>query len=281
MMIMINMYYKAPTIHSFPKDQLRPERHHAMSTVIEENTLPATADDTALETLETMSPEDLFSWSLNLYGDRAGIITSFQDTGCVMIDLMQRSAPGLRVLTVDTLRLPEESYRHIEAMETRYGIAVERFQPDPEKLARMVSQHGEFLFFDSKPKQEFCCKVRKVESNERGLATLDVWFTGLRRDQSPSRATTPRAQWVKRDGRSILKLAPLADWSAEQVRTYVAVHNVPEHPLYAQGYTSIGCTICTTPTLAHEASRAGRWRWFNYLDQDKKECGIHTGGSGI
>ncbi len=252
-----------------------------MGTLLKEAAIPGTLDGTPLEVLEEMSPEEQFSWALRVYGDRAGIITSFQDTGCAMIDLMRQAAPGMRVLTIDTLRLAEESYRHIKHVEARYGITVERFQPNPERLARMVTQHGEFLFFDSKPKQEHCCSVRKVEPNERALASLDVWFTGLRRDQSAFRATTKRAQWVERSGRHILKLAPLAAWSAEEVRTYMAANNVPLHPLYAQGYTSIGCVICTTPTRPQEATRAGRWRWFNHLDQDSKECGIHISGSGI
>ena len=252
-----------------------------MNTLMEETTVAVTRDGTPLEELNAMTPEELFAWALRVYGERAGIITSFQDTGCVMIDIMRRTAPGMRVITIDTLRLPEESYRHIEAVEQHFGIAVERFQPDAEKLDRMVTQHGEYLFFDSKPKQEHCCNIRKVEPNQRALSSLDVWFTGLRRDQSAARAATQRAQWVERNGRQILKLAPLADWTAEAVRAHTAANGIPLHPLYEQGYTSIGCVICTTPTRPQESARAGRWRWFNHLEHDAKECGIHIGGSGI
>ncbi len=281
MFIMITMYYQPPAVHRFPQGQAKAERQDSLSTFVKDTVSQTTADGTTLETLEAMTPEALFSWALRVYGDWAGIITSFQDTGCAMVDIMRSVAPGMRVITIDTLRLAEESYRHIEAVEARYGIAVERFQPDPDKLARMLDRHGEYLFFDSKPKQEHCCGVRKVEPNQRALASLDLWFTGLRRDQSPGRATTQRAQWVERGGRQILKLAPLADWSAEQVRAYTSRRDVPLHPLYAQGYTSIGCVICTTPTRSHESARAGRWRWFNHLEQDGKECGIHSNGSGI
>jgi len=242
---------------------------------------PAAADGTPLQTLSAMPPEALLSWALRVYGNRAGIITSFQDTGCAMVDMMSRAAPGLRVITVDTQRLPAETYRHIAGMETRYGIKAERFQPNPAALAQMIGQHGEFLFFESKAKQAHCCRVRKVEPNQRALATLDVWFTGLRRDQSAARAATPRVQWVERGGRRILKLAPLADWSGAEIREYLSRNSVPLHPLYAQGYSSLGCVICTTPILSHESPRAGRWRWFNHLGEDPKECGIHFGGSGI
>jgi phosphoadenylyl-sulfate reductase (thioredoxin) len=234
-----------------------------------------------LDRLEAMPPEELLTWAGANYPARAGIITSFQDTGTVMVDMALRSAPGVRVLTIDTLRLHQETYDLIEAIEKRYGITVERFQPDPVRVQKMMNQHGEFLFFDSKPKQEFCCKIRKVEPNERALASLDVWVTGLRRDQSEGRKSTRRATWIDRDGRPLLKLAPLADWTEDQVRQYMKEHDLPYNALYDKGYSSIGCVICSTPTLPHEDKRAGRWRWFNHYGDENKECGIHIGGSGI
>lgn len=240
-----------------------------------------TADKSLHQKLNAMAPEELFAWALAEHGTRAGIVTSFQDTGCVMIDMASHAAPGLRVLTVDTLRLPAETYALLDTFEDRYGLKIERFAPDAERLARMVQQHGEYLFFDSKAKQEHCCNLRKSEPHDRALETLDVWFTGLRRDQSESRSDTPKAQVIMRHGRKILKIAPLADWTKAEIDAYIAEHDVPENKLYALGYTSIGCKICSTPTRPGEDIRAGRWRWFNYLEEDDKECGIHVGGSGI
>ncbi|MBI2433672.1 MAG: phosphoadenylyl-sulfate reductase [Candidatus Hydrogenedentes bacterium] len=238
--------------------------------------------ETLVEELNEMTPEALFTWALENHGDRAGIITSFQDTGCVMIDIMSRVAPGIRVITVDTLRLHEETYRLMEQVEQRYGITIERFTPDPARLRKMIAQHGEYLFFDSKAKQEYCCNLRKVEPNQRALETLDVWFTGLRRDHSAFRVDTPKAQIVDRKGRKLLKIAPLVDWDDDRINAYIREHDVPKSELYDKGYTSIGCKICTTPTLPGEDKRAGRWRWFNALNaDDSKECGIHSGGSGI
>jgi phosphoadenylyl-sulfate reductase (thioredoxin) len=241
------------------------------------------APNRSLEELEELSPEELLRWAHAAHGDRAGIITSFQDTGSVIVDLAQRVAPGLRVLTVDTLRLHPETYALMESMEKRYGIVIERFEPERKRLERMVSDHGEYLFFDTKAKQELCCQVRKVEPNQRALATLDVWFTGLRRDQSAFRQATPKVSRVKQpEGHQIIKIAPLADWDEEQVGAYLRERGVPRNALYDQGYTSIGCMICTTPTQPGEDKRAGRWRWFNeHHAGEKKECGIHTGGSGI
>ena len=152
----------------------------------------AESQESLLVRLNAMEGEELLAWALEAHGDRAAIITSFQDTGCVMIDMMSKVASGMRVLTVDTLRLPEETYAHMDAMEARYG-AIERFTPDPKRLKKMVAQHGEFLFFDSKAKQEYCCTIRKTESNQRALESVDVWFTGLRRDHSSFRVDTPKA----------------------------------------------------------------------------------------
>lgn len=238
-------------------------------------------DEELYHALNAMTPGELFVWAKETHGNRAGIVTSFQDTGCVMIDMMSRVAPGIRVLTIDTLRLHDETYDLIRRVEGQYGLNVERFAPDPVRLQKMIEQHGEFLFFDSKAKQEHCCNIRKVEPNDRATATLDVWFTGLRRDHSAMRSDTPKVQRIRNNGRDVLKIAPLVDWDKADVDAYVAEHNVPENELYGKGYTSIGCVICTTPTLPREPKRAGRWRWFNGLEGNDQECGIHTSGSGI
>lgn len=242
----------------------------------------AETEELLLDRLNAMEAEEILAWALETHGDRAAIITSFQDTGCVMIDLMSKVAPGMRVITVDTLRLHPETYAHMDAMEARYG-KIERFQPDPARLKKMVAQHGEYLFFDSKAKQEYCCNIRKTEPNQRALDSVDVWFTGLRRDHSEFRGKTPKAQYVDRAGRPLLKIAPLADWDQARIDAYLEENKVPKNALYDQGYTSIGCMICSTPTLPHEDKRAGRWRWFNALPdgENGKECGIHIGGSGI
>jgi phosphoadenylyl-sulfate reductase (thioredoxin) len=241
-------------------------------------------DPALLEELNTMEAEDLIRWSYENFGDRVGIITSFQDTGCVMIDIASRVTPDMRVLTVDTLRLHKETYALMSEIEKKYNLEIEQYMPEAKRLQGMVAQHGEFLFFDSKAKQEYCCQIRKVEPNIRALQTIDVWITGLRQDHSENRGDTPKAQYSENEWNTLLKLAPLADWDANRMTAYTDEHEVPHNALYDQGYTSIGCHTCSTPTLPHEDKRAGRWRWFNAMDPDaNKECGIHsnTGGSGI
>ncbi len=242
----------------------------------------ATAIDPKLiDELNAMEPEALLAWAYASHGGRAGIISSFQDTGCAMIDMAHRVARGLRVLTIDTLRLHPETYALIDEIEARYEIKIERYTPDPGSLKKMINQHGTYLFFDSKPKQEHCCQVRKVEPNLRALRTVDVWITGLRRDHSGSRNDTPKASVVQQEWGPVIKLAPLAEWDTGRVQAYNEANNVPHNPLYAQGYTSIGCVVCSTPTLPGEDKRAGRWRWFNSTADNDKECGIHTEGGGI
>jgi phosphoadenosine phosphosulfate reductase len=144
-------------------------------------------DGELLNELNSLSPEGLLSWSWESYEGRAAIFTSFQNTGCVLVDMSRRVAPQLRVITVDTLRLHRESYELIAAMEECYGLSVERFQPDPDRVKTMIEQHGEYLFFDNPAKQEYCCQIRKVEPNQRALETVDVWVAGLRRDHGKSR----------------------------------------------------------------------------------------------
>ena len=244
-----------------------------------------TIDQNLITELEKFSdPKDLMKEVFTRFGNRAAIGTSGQLTGSVMIDLACASGVKPRVFTIDTLRLFPETYELFDAIEKKYQIQVERIGPDPQKLNQMISEHGEYLFFDSKEKQEFCCHLRKVEPNERVLETVDVWLTGLRADQSAARASTSRFEIIAhgKDKRPILKVAPLVSWTEKQLREYAKDHQVPVHKLLNWNqngwyYESLGCVICTTPIGPNEARRAGRWRWFNALDPDaNKECGLHA-----
>jgi phosphoadenosine phosphosulfate reductase len=187
----------------------------------------------------------------------------------------------LRFATLDTLRLHPETYAFIAEVQGRYGCEIEVIQPKRGDVQRMVERHGEYLFFDSKEKQEHCCQVRKDWPNNALLNTADCWISGQRWDQSEYRKeTAKKAVLIGEYGtrRQILKLNPLVDWSEEQLMEYVEGHDVPVHPLYDQGYPSFGCIICATPVRPGEHKRAGRWRWFNERREDgddPKECGLH------
>ncbi|MDL1872303.1 phosphoadenylyl-sulfate reductase [Deltaproteobacteria bacterium PRO3] len=240
-------------------------------------------NEALIQSLEPIQdPQALIGELFRRFGDRAAIGTSGQLTGVVMVDLAVKAGLKPRVFTIDTLRLFPETYELFDALERKYSLKVEKIQPDPEKLKAMLREHGEFLFFDSKEKQELCCHLRKVEPNERVLGTLDVWLTGLRADQSKARAATGRFEIIPHgpERRPILKVAPLVDWTEERLRRYCEDNGVPVHKLLfweqdGWRYESLGCVICTTPIGPFEPRRAGRWRWFNGQDDDK-ECGLHV-----
>ncbi|MBI5892226.1 MAG: phosphoadenylyl-sulfate reductase [Deltaproteobacteria bacterium] len=227
-----------------------------------------------LKKLNAMPAEELIKWAFDEFGERCAIGTSFQLTGTVIIDIASRCAKKFRGFTIDTLRLHPETYEAINNTEEKYVLTVERYFPDENALKNMIERFGEYLFFMDKAKQEYCCFVRKVEPNKRALKTLDVWITGLRRDQSDYRKTVPKAEIIDEENRKILKINPLADWDMAKIWQYIKENDLPYNKLFDMGYDSIGCIICSTPLVKGEPPRSGRWRWFNKEDE-KKECGIH------
>jgi phosphoadenosine phosphosulfate reductase len=228
----------------------------------------AAPDLAELERLEHAEPRELLEWALAECGRSLAIATAFQAEGMVIVDIASRLARDVRVFTLDTGRLPEETYRMMETVRDRYGIAVETVSPDTAEVEAMAGLHGPNLFYREMPLRNLCCEIRKVRPLERKLRELRAWITGLRRGQNESRSEVRKIESI--GGK--LKLNPLADWTGEQVSEYIQQHDVPMHPLYAAGYRSIGCAPCTRPVKAGEDERAGRWWW----EQDTgKECGIH------
>ena len=233
---------------------------------------------------ESMSSESILTWADSAFpSGRAVLSTSFQYSGVAMIHMLRKLGLKIRIATVDTLRLHPETYAYIRELEECYGIEIEKQGPDQDQVRSMVERFGEYLFFDSKAKQEYCCQMRKLRPHDELLKTVDCWISGVRRDQSAVRKkNTPKAATVAEYGspRHIFKLNPMSDWTEDRVREYVEKNRVPVHPLYAEGYRSIGCIICSTPTLPGENQRAGRWRWFNGKEtigeEELKECGLHV-----
>jgi len=218
--------------------------------------------------LEDVPAVDLLRWAIQTFEERFAIAASFQKGGMVLMDLAWRTGLPFRTFTLDTGRLPAETHTMIEMVRQRYGIEVEVVTPDPAEIRAMVAEHGLDLFRDSVELRQLCCNVRKVRPFERKLTEFDAWATGLRRRPGKTRAAVPKV--AEAAGR--LKLAPIADWTEERVDAYAIEHDVPLHPLYAQGYTSIGCAPCTRAIAEGEEERAGRWWW--EVDT-RKECGIH------
>ncbi len=222
---------------------------------------------------EAASASEILAWVTETYGPAFAIATSFQKEGMAIVDLAARISPQVRVFTLDTGRLPDETYRMIEIVRERYGIATEIVQPDPDEVQQLITPRGPDLFYESVEARHSCCEVRKVRPLERKLKTLNAWATGIRREQSDMRANTPK---LELDSIPV-KVNPLADWTTFQVDEYTRINRVPVHPLYARGYASIGCAPCTRAIAAGEDARAGRWWWEH---QTHKECGIHFGPDG-
>ena len=178
----------------------------------------------------------------------------------VLVDMLARLTPRPRIFAIDTGRLHEATYEAMERVRERHNIAIEVYFPQREALEQLQRAHGFFSFNKSLEDRHACCQVRKVEPLGRALAGLEAWVTGLRREQSVTRA---EISVVEHDGAhgGIIKLNPLVDWTGEDVWGYIGKHNVPYNRLHDQGYPSIGCEPCTRAVKPGEHPRAGRWWW--------------------
>jgi thioredoxin-dependent adenylylsulfate APS reductase len=227
--------------------------------------------DEVAAAFEHRPPQDVLRWAIERFGPRLAIVTSFQADGMVILDLARRIDPQIRVVTVDSGRLPQETYDLIERVRERYQIPIEVVYPEAPALEGFVGSYGPNPFYRSQALRLRCCEIRKVAPLARALSGLDAWVSGQRRDHWATRRTVRKVELDLKHG-GLVKLNPLADWTEEQTWAYIRAHDVPHNALYDQGYTSIGCAPCTRPTAAGEDPRAGRWWW---EEDGPKECGIH------
>ncbi|MBM3944316.1 MAG: phosphoadenylyl-sulfate reductase [SAR202 cluster bacterium] len=220
---------------------------------------------------EGKAPEDIIRWTFDRFGGRAAFCTSLQSGGMVILDMLHKVDPSARVFTIDTGRLPQETYDLIDRARERYDMPIEVYSPDHQELSTMVEKHGVNPFYRSYSLRLLCCEIRKVNPLNRVLAEMDAWVTGLMRTQSSTRANVQKIELDDAHG-GIVKLNPLADWDSKQVWDYIRENDVPYNALYDKGYTSIGCAPCTRAIRPGEDERAGRWWWERGMP---KECGIH------
>jgi thioredoxin-dependent adenylylsulfate APS reductase len=216
------------------------------------------------------NPEAVLRWAYDTF-PRVAIVASFQAESSVLIDMASRINRDLSVVTLDTGRLPQQTYDMIDRVRERYQIEVQVVAPAAAEVGDLVGRHGVNLFLRSPDLRRLCCEVRKSRPLTRALAGYDAWVTGLRRQQAETRSLTAVvAPDLEHEG--LTKIAPLATWSKDQVWDYIRRHELPRHALYDLGYTSIGCAPCTRATTANEDERAGRWWW---EQGEVKECGLH------
>lgn len=214
--------------------------------------------------------EQILEWGWRRFGNRAAIGTSFQGAGLVMIHLAKKDGLPLPVFTLDTGLLFPETIALKKRLEDFFGLTIESLEPDLT-VAEQADINGPELW---KRDPDLCCTIRKVLPLRDKLSELDCWITGLRRQQSDTRAGIGIIELYAFDeasGQDIVKLNPMANWTREAVWDYLRAHQIPYNPLHDQGYGSIGCQPCTRRAANGENERAGRWTGFN-----KVECGIHT-----
>ena len=221
-----------------------------------------------------MSAQEVLHLALERFGQRAALSSSFGAEDMVLIDMILKIDAKARIFTLDTGRLPQETYNVIDATRQKYGVAIEVLFPQPDALQNMVAERGMNLFYHSVDNRKLCCGVRKMEPLRRALSGLDAWITGLRREQSVTRTAVHKVEWD--EGNGLVKVNPLVDWSHDDVWSYIREHNVPYNALHDRGYPSIGCAPCTRAVQPGEHERAGRWWWEH---PETKECGLHVASS--
>ncbi len=215
------------------------------------------------EQFENATPEDLLTWAWQTFNGQLAITSSFQTQSVPLLHMVARLIPELPILFIDTgFHFPETlAYRHSLAEALNLKVIDVKPQWTREQF---VAEHGELYKVDP----DLCCRLNKVEPLEAALTNYKAWLTGIRRDQTKHRAHSCIVSWLPQ--LNVYKVNPLANWTAVDVNAYIEKYDLPVHPLWEQGYRSIGCAPCTAPITAQQNERAGRWPGI-----EKSECGLH------
>ena len=236
--------------------------------------------DKIFKGVDPKDAQEILSRAIDHFGDQLTMATSLQLGGLVLLDMLHQVGKPVRVFSLDTGRLPEETYECAESIRRRYGINIEWVFPQFEAVQRLETEKGLFSFRESVENRRECCGIRKVEPLGRALEGYAAWITGRRMDQSNTRQ---ELNIIEEDPvhPGMLKVNPLIHWTKADLWYYVEEHRVPHNRLYDEGYLSIGCACCTRPCKEGEGERDGRWWWES---PDHKECGLHLNfknGGGI
>jgi phosphoadenosine phosphosulfate reductase len=232
--------------------------------VASEETLEMLARES--ERLEQATPEEILARTIEQYYPRFTMATGLGPEGCVIISMLARLEPRVYVFNLDTGYQFAETLALRERIRDKYGMEIHFERPELNVEQYEAANGGPVYRTDP----DRCCRQRKVEVLHRVAVRFDAWASGIRRDQSPTRANTPILQWDKKFG--LVKVSPLARWTKSDVWRRILDEGVPYNPLHDQGYPSIGCWPCTRPVEPGEDERAGRWS-----GRAKTECGLHTG----
>ena len=199
------------------------------------------------------------------------LASSMSAEDMVLIDLVAGDRLPVEIFVLGTGRLHRETLSLIRETRERYSLPIKIYRPNAGALKAYIRDHGRDGFYDSVEARKACCGIRKVEPLGRALAGHGAWITGLRRDQSVTRAGLAERQWDEING--LWKFNPLAAWSSDEIWAYIKGKQVPYNPLYDQGFASIGCAPCSRAIAPGEDERAGRWWWES---PESRECGLHV-----
>lgn len=197
--------------------------------------------------------------------------TSFGVEDQVITDIIFRNNIQVRVITLDTGRMFESTYKVWSNTLKIYKKPIEAFFPDNGRVEQLISEKGPYSFYQSVENRKECCYIRKVEPLNRALEGMKIWVTGIRAEQSPGRQNMMNLE--KHGDSGIVKFHPLFDWSLKEVEKYLADNKIPYNELHHKGYVSIGCEPCTRAVNPGEDFRSGRWWW---EQSSGKECGLHS-----
>lgn len=205
----------------------------------------------------------------------ATFANSFGAEDMVLTDLICKQVPDIEIFTLDTGRLPAETYTLMQETLQRYGQRIVPYFPESAAVEQYLREHGPNAFYDSVDLRKQCCNIRKVDPLKRALKGKKAWITGLRREQAPTRTDLGTSEWDA--GNGLQKFNPLIDWTHQDIWDYIRHFDVPYNALHDQHYPSIGCAPCTRAIAVGEDIRAGRWWWEN---PETKECGLHVKKAG-
>ena len=204
------------------------------------------------------------------YKGEIAFSTSLGAEDQVLTDMIYKIHPLVRIFTLDTGRLFQETYNLLNITEKKYGIKIQLYFPSAARVEEMVKDKGINLFYESVENRQLCCQIRKIEPLRRALNGMKIWISGVRKEQSVTRQEFELIDWD--ESHKVIKLLPLVDWTESQVWDYLKEKKIPYNELHDKGFPSIGCLPCTRAIKPGESLRSGRWWWEL---PENKECGLH------
>ena len=219
---------------------------------------------------QNQSPQEILEYFIKNSDENIALSSSFGAEDQVITDMMLNIDKNANIFTLDTGRLPYETYNVMDSTNLKYGIKVNVYFPNDNDIEDLYKTQGINGFYESIENRKACCYVRKIAPLKRALKGLDIWVTGLRASQSVTRVSMDVFEYD--EGNDVIKFNPLIEWSEKDVWDYIKTNNVPYNKLHDQGYPSIGCAPCSRAVKEGEDVRSGRWWWEN---PEHKECGLH------